>query len=424
MPKKRMRLTVLLAALTAVLASLAADASAAGNFVYEVHPGWKFAFAAPASTADFPTPSQCVSVYGFACYTAAEIRTAYNVPASATGAGQTIVIVDAYGSPTIQQDLATFDAIMGLPDPTLNIIYPGGKPTYNPLQSHGEADWAFETSLDVEWAHAIAPEATIDLVIAANNAGHVLNNAQQYAVDNHLGNVMSLSFGISEAAIRGNNGQMQQAHKVYQAAQAAGISVLASAGDAGGNNGYSIVNAGFPASDPLVTSVGGTNLFLADNGSYQSETVWNDSDPSLCPFGCSAGVFGATGGAPSILSGGAQTADVGYNASVYTAVMTYISFPGVSPGLYFTGGTSEGAPQWAGIVADAAQAAGHGLGFLNPALYGIAASPASYAADFHDVTVGQNGFYGPGESAGIGYDYPTGLGSPNVANLIADLAGS
>jgi subtilase family serine protease len=100
---------------------------------------------------------------------------------------------------------------------------------------------------------------------------------------------------------------------------------------------------------------------------------------------------------------------------VYTAVLTFISFPGVSPGFYFTGGTSEGAPSWAGIVADIDQAAGHSIGFMNPALY------AAPSTDFHDVTVGQNGFSGPGESAGPGYDMPTGLGTPKVANLIATL---
>ncbi len=315
-------------------------------------------------------------------------------------------------------DLATFDHEFGLPDPTLNIFYPGGSPTFNPQQHHEESSWAFETSLDVEWSHSIAPAATIDLVIAANNGGDVLNNAQQYAIDHHLGNVMSLSFGIPEGDLNGNNGnngQQNQAHQGYLAAKAAGITVLASAGDSGANNGLSFLNALYPASDPLVTGVGGTNLFLADNGTYEGETVWNDSDPTLCPFGCTAGIFGATGGAPSLLYPGRTTADVGYNASVYTGVLTFISFPGTASGFYFTGGTSEGAPQWAGIVADIDQASGHSLGFANPALF------AAPATDFHDVTVGQNGFGGPGEPAGPGYDMPTGRGTPDVAKLIATL---
>lgn len=415
--------------------------AAGGNgasIVYTANPPHQFAFASlPA--AGLPAPSVCAATYGFACYTPAEIRTAYDVPSAYSGAGQTIVIVDAYGSPTIRADLATFDAAFGLPDPTLNIIYPDGKPTFN--GGHGkvganQVGWAQETSLDVEWSHAIAPGATIDLVIAPTSYGDALNVAERYAVQNHLGNVMSMSFGAPEAAIKGagNNLQLQQADAIYQQAAQENISVFASAGDNGATNGYAQPNALFPASDPLVTSVGGTDLFMSDAGAYQSETVWNDANPALCPFGCTQGIFGATGGAPSAvfnapayqsaLTGQAMrsTADVSYNASVYTAVMVYLGFLGNQSGFYFFGGTSEGAPQWAAITALADQAAGHALGNLNPLLYAIAQNPATYAADFHDITVGDNGFSGPGFSASTGYDMPTGLGTPNVANLIGTLA--
>lgn len=411
-------LGVALAAAIAVVA--AAGAAADSTITYNVNPSYVYGFAAPSSTTAFPTPSACVAAYGFACYTPQEIRKAYNVPSTSTGAGQTIVVVDAYGSPTLLHDLHTFDTTMGLSDPTVNVIYPGGSPTYNPLQSHLETDWAFETSLDVEWSHAIAPQATIDVVVAANNYGNVLNAAVQYAVSNRLGNVISLSYGFPEGAASGNNGQVSQMNSILASARAAGMTVLVSSGDFGANNFYNFVNASYPASNPNVTSVGGTNLFLKDDGTYVSEDVWNDSDPSLCPFGCTAGIFGATGGAPSLFFPGRSTSDVGYNASVYTAVMTYISFAGVAPGFYFTGGTSEGAPQWAGIVAGADQAAGHSLGYLNDKLAAIASSKR-YGTDFHDVTVGQNGLFGPGESAGVGYDMPTGYGTPNVANLQKDL---
>ena len=409
----------------------------ASSIVYSANPPHQFAFA--KAPAGLPTPSQCVATFGLACYTPQEIHTAYDVPSNLTGLGQTIVIVDAYGSPTIRQDLATFDTVFGLPDPTLNIIYPDGKPAFN--GGHGkvgqnQVGWAEETSLDVEWSHAIAPAATIDLVIAPTSYGNALNVAEQYAVSNHLGNVMSMSFGAPEAAIAGggNNLQQQQADQIYRAAAAAGISVFASAGDNGASNGYAQANALFPASDPYVTSVGGTNLFMSDSGAYQGETVWNDSDPSLCPFGCSQGIFGATGGAPSSvftaptyqsdLTGQTMrsTADVAYNASVYTSVLVYLGFLGSNSGFYFFGGTSEGAPQWAAIAALADEAAGHPLGLLNPQLYQIAQNPTEYAADFHDVTVGQNGLNGPGFQATTGYDMPTGLGSPDVANLIQTLA--
>lgn len=416
------------------------------DIIYDVNPPHIPAGTAPNILPPFPPPSACEQPLGvgpgrgLACYTPALIRAGYNIPSTLDGKGQTIVIVDAFGSPTVRSDLHIFDQAMGLPDPTLNIFYPGGKPPpLGPSRLHNTLSWASETSLDVQWSHAIAPGATIDLVIAATNSGNVLNNAERFVVQNHLGNVMSMSFGSPEAAIRGlaNNTQLQQADAIYQAAAAAGITVFASTGDFGATNAglcrsCTVVNAQFPASDPLVTAVGGTNLFLSDTGVYQSEDVWNDSVPAQCPFGCTRGVFGATGGAPSrifaapayqqALSGNPArtTADVGYNASVYTGILVYLGFEN-PPQFFFFGGTSEGAPQWAALTALADEAAGHRLGLINPTLYAIGANPGKYAADFHDITSGNNDFFGPGFSAKAGYDLPTGLGTPNATNLINDL---
>lgn len=405
----------------------------ASTIVYQASPPNRFALAS-ASAGGLPDTAQCIASFGLACYTPAQIRRAYNVPATYAGQGQTIVIVDAFGSPSIQEDLKTFDQMFGLPNPTLNIIYPDGKPTFD--GSSNQIGWAEETTLDVTWSHAIAPAATIDLVVAPSNSGNALNNVEAYAVTNHLGNVMSMSFGAPEAAIagRGNNLQLSQAEAIYQKAAAQGMSVFASAGDSGATNGYATPNPLFPASSPFVTSVGGTDLFLNRQGAYKSETVWNDSDPSLCPFGCDYGVFGATGGAPSQVFAAPSyqsgvtgfsmrtTADVAYNASVYTSIWVYLSIPGVPSGWYFFGGTSEGSPQWAAIAALADEAAGHPLGQLNPALYAIYKNSKEYAQDFHNVTVGTNAMNGPGYSAGPGYNLPTGLGSPNVANLIQTLS--
>src|SRR5579875_2029178 len=210
------------AALMVAAAGLTAPAHAASPnaspIEYQVHPIAKFAVGS-VTPGDFPTPSACVAAFGLACYTPSEMRSAYDVPANLTGAGQTIVIVDAFGSPTIRQDLAAFDTLFGLPAPTLNIFYPEGKPTYDPHARHGlQVGWAEETSLDVEWSHAIAPAATIDLVVAPTPYGNALNNAEAFAVDHHLGQVMSMSFGAPEAAIagRGNNLQLLQAHRVYE----------------------------------------------------------------------------------------------------------------------------------------------------------------------------------------------------------------
>jgi subtilase family serine protease len=360
------------------------------------------------------------------------MRAAYNVPSSLNGSGQTIVIVDAFGSPTIQDDLKSFDAIMNLPDPALRVFYPQGQPAWF------DSGWAAETSLDVEWAHAIAPAAQIDLVIAPTNQSTDLHAALAYAVANHLGSVISMSFGEPEPSIPGgaHNELLQHADAVFQRAKADGITLIASTGDAGATNGAgATANAVFPASDPLVTSVGGTSLFISDTGKYGHETVWNDSEAGLCPFNCAFGTIPyATGGAPSAAfktpsyqhNLGAvatrEVADVSYNAGVYTAVLVYMSFNGPdNAGLYFTGGTSCGAPQWAGIVALANQAAGHPLGYINTRLYNIAKGPGYHLA-FHDITVGNDGLFGAAAQwAKPGYDMPTGLGSPNVANLIPAL---
>lgn len=424
-------------ALALGMVAVPATASAAtGNSTpieYQVHP---IAVPAAASLGDGGfVPSACVKAVGLACYTPDIFHTAYQIPwtisGKPAGTGESVAIIDAYGSPTVASDLATYDSTFGLPAANLNVYYPDGAPVYNPLQNHSETGWAEETSLDVQTVHAMAPGATINLIIASNNDGNSLNVAASYAVAHHLGDVMSMSFGAPEAAIAGggNNLQLQQANSVFQQATAAGIGLFASSGDSGASNGYSTPNALFPASDPLVTATGGTDLFASDKGAYQSEYTWNDADPSTCPFGCDYGVFGATGGAPSSVfpapayqagvSGYSTrtTSDVAFNASVYTATMIYLGFLGGSNnGFYFFGGTSEAAPSWAGITADLDQAAGRSLGQMDPLLYSLPSS------DFHDITIGNNADGGSGFSAGIGYDLPTGLGTPIVAKIASSVA--
>lgn len=402
------------------------------DFTYNVDPLVKpFKTGSAVRINAFPAPSQCVQIVGTACYTPALMRRAYNVPASANGAGQTIVIVEAFGSPTIETDIKAFDAAMGLPDPALNVLTPLGAVTPTSLL------WAEETSLDVEWAHAIAPDAAIDVVVAPDAKSGSLHAAEQYAITNHLGSVISMSFGALEPSIPGGarNRLLQHADSLYQQAKAAHITLIASTGDLGATNGKNAPpTPQFPASDPLVTSVSGTSLLMSDTGVYRRETVWNDSSASLCPLGCAFGTQqGATGGAPSALfktpafqqmlfhPATREVGDVSYNAGVYTSVLVYMGFLGAGSGFYTVGGTSAAAPQWAGIVALANQSAGHPLGFINQALYDIAKGPAYHLA-FHDITVGNNGLPGSAsEPAGPGYDMPTGLGSPNVANLIPAL---
>jgi subtilase family serine protease len=219
--------------------------------------------------------------YTLSCYDPAQIRNAYNVPSGLTGAGQTIIIVDAYGDPTIRDDLASFDALFDLPDPpSLTIITGSATQKAGP---HDASNWALETALDVEWAHAIAPGAAIVLAEAPSSSGNAINTLERKVVSRYPGAIVSQSFGIPEIAIIANNAQIRQAHRNYQAFAQQGTTVLASSGDLGATNGYSINNASFPSSDPYVLSVGGTQgdpypyglcpSFPSDTCSYVGETT-------------------------------------------------------------------------------------------------------------------------------------------------------
>jgi subtilase family serine protease len=190
-----------------------------------------------------------------------------------------------------------------------------------------------------------------------------------------------------------------------------------------------------PATDPLVTSVGGTELHadrycLASQGcnpaanpapgTYEGEVVWNEPD-----FGSGGGGFSVEFDEPSYqmgtIHGGKQRGqpDVSYNAAVLHGVLTYLNIPGIPAGFYLFGGTSAGSPQWAGILAIADQKAGYDLGFINTAMYHIGQSAPHYSASFLDVVSGNNSFFGvPGFSAGPGWDAATGLGSPSTAQLV------
>lgn len=368
------------------------------------------------------------------CYGPQQIRAAYDVPSNLTGAGRTIVIIDAFGSPTIVNDLQVFDSVFGLPNPTFNILNPYGA-VFDPTNPD-DVGWSSETSLDVEWAHAIAPGATIDLVLAKTDADSDILAAQQYVVDHDLGDVLSQSFGEGETCMLPSIRAAQ--HQAFEQAAAEGISVFASAGDEGSaqpdcnGDGNDFLSAATPASDPSVTGVGGTTL-NADyaTGAYQSESVWNDSGESP-DFGAGGGGFSTLNREPlyqilSQHSGARGVPDVSYDGDVYGGVLGVWSSSGLGADLVFIfGGTSAGSPQWAAITALADQAAGHRLGFLNPALYAIAAVPGLYRYAFHDVTTGNNLWDGSGittgYSAGPRWDAASGLGSPDAAHLIQLLA--
>jgi subtilase family serine protease len=373
------------------------------------------------------TPAECLAQSGgaFACQDPASIHRAYDIPTSVDGApagtGQTIVIVDAFGSPTVADDLAAFDSAFNLPaPPSFKVIHPQGKPTWTGTDN--QVGWAEETSLDVQWAHAVAPGANIVLAVAVTNYGSALNNAVRYAVQHHLGNIISMSYGEPESMVHGNSTQQRQSHAIFTEAVRAGITPIASSGDDGSDNNAGYANFSYPANDPLVTAVGGTDLWAGSGLTDQRETTWGDYDPSTCLTGCPFGPLGATGGAPSLATS-KQGSDVSYNAGVYTGVLTYLGFlGGEDNGFYYFGGTSAGTPQWAGIVAMVNQArahAGHGpVGNLRDHLPTLATAGA-----FFDVARGSNETptFPAGFSASTGKDAPTGYGSPDAAKVIATL---
>jgi subtilase family serine protease len=352
-----------------------------------------------------------------------------------TGKGSTIVIIDAFQSPTIQHDLNLFDKTFGLHTPTLHIIAPDGLTPFNPKDSN-QVNWSFEISLDVEWSHAIAPDATIDLVLARSNMDTDLLSVTKYAVDHNLGDVISQSFSEAEQCV--DPALAAQEHTVYQKAASMGITIFASSGDWGAAqftcNGSSFIKSvGWPASDPLVTGVGGTHLNAnLQTGRYQSETAWNDS------FGASGGGFSMIYTRPSYQSIVHNTQrgvpDLAFDADVNGGVLTVWSEgPGGANAFYIAGGTSVGSPSMAGEIALVNQAFGHRLGNINVALYLSLGVPSEYFTSFNDIETGTNTFTGAGSNgktvtvvgykANKGWDAVTGLGTLILGNTFFGIPG-
>ena len=321
-------------------------------------------------------------------YSPAQIRHAYGFDQiTGSGTGQTIAIVDAYGSPTLASDLAVFCNTFGLPQATLNIYYPQGTPA-------SDSGWALETSLDVQWAHAIAPGATLAVVVAKSASLSDLLSAVDYAVNTVGAKQVSMSWGAGE--FRSETRNDSHFNKT-------GVAFFAASGD----NGSGVL---WPGASPYVVSVGGTTLNLDNTGIVTSETAWSGSGGGVSVYESK----------PSYQTGWQSTSkrtvpDVAYNADPYTGYPVYISNYNGSSGWITVGGTSAGAPQWAAQQALVNASRSTSLGNVVAAIYSVAG--VAYAADFFDITSGSNGGY----SAKTGYDYVTGLGSTNSPNLIPAL---
>jgi subtilase family serine protease len=441
-------------------ASVAVTAASTAAHVSSVHPVPNVG-SPILKTGQFPAPqtiAQCQANFGINCYTPVQYRVAYDLNPlysgaatgrSITGAGETIVIVDSYGSPTIAADLHTFDTQFGFPDPVLQIDHFGTIPPFDPT-NETEVGWAEETTLDVEYAHSIAPGAKIILAETpvAETEG-VTGFSQMMAAEDSLINsgqadVISQSFGATENTFpgfsSGNYSSLLDLRYAYKAAYAHHVTVLAAAGDTGATNDesdgatlYPYRVTEWPATDPLVTAVGGTQLDLDQAGKkIEPDVVWNDGYGAgsggtsavfprpLYQIGVS-GVVGKSRGIPDI----SMTAAVNGGAWVYMS-FAGIETPGVSdPGWYIFGGTSEATPIFSGIVALADQQAGHRLGLINPALYllGAAQKARLPGTGIVSVTSGNNTFGGvTGYNATAGYNLATGWGTIDAAKFVAALA--
>jgi subtilase family serine protease len=406
---------------------------------------------------------------GGLCYLPQDLQEAYDFPTgdgAPTGAGQTILVVTAYGAPFMQELLQVFDAVLGIPDPPSFELYTQQVPVPGTQGSGATFHWQVETALDVEWAHAMAPGAKIVLAVARTDDTADVTQVIREALPRYPGAIVSQSFGADESGVASDPTLPSTLGPLYFQAVKSGGTVLAASGDFGASNGTELEGiepsamAAYPASDPLVLSVGGTMGYPAADSlwtphGYGGEQVWNE---------IFNGMPGATGGAPSTIFDAPPwqrnflrthdrlEPDVAYNAAANGGVLVAIACaPNPADGFLTydpatcnpfapltnsVGGTSAGAPQWAAIIALANDLRTRGthrrpVGLVAPMLYDIAKDRRAYARDFHDITVGNNALNlapfggGPsafGFSATPGYDLATGLGTPDVSNLIRDLA--
>jgi len=378
------------------------------------------------------------------CLALHALRTAYGIDSliekGFTGKGQTIIDITSFDSPTLQQDLKVFDQTFHLPPVDLQVISPIKEPEADPHQD--KETWAEVTVQEVEVLHAIAPGAKIIVLespVAETEGTFGLPQFRkllQYAIDNKLGNIVSLRWNASEATLQDTPGQqeLQKWNDLFQQGTTKDhVTYFATSSSTGSTNltvdGQHFVTVGdqhfmnvpttcFPADSPWVTSVGGTNLLLTKAGSTLVETGW----------GASGGGFSQFSQMPSyqkLLPAAVQQQfnnqrgipDVSADEDAVTGLANYVK------GQWGQAGGNSGTPIWAGLQAIANQIAGHPLGFINPGLYKLATA-ASYQQDFHDITQGDNTNVQAGVKgylAAAGWDPVTGLGTPNAEKLIPDL---
>jgi subtilase family serine protease len=445
-----------------VVAAFALAGAAAAGAAYEAPDTTNDASGA---TSACTTPAPTWHYAWYHCYTPSQIASAYGVSSihsqGVLGQGQTIVLVDAYGSPTAASDLQFFHDTFypSLPNPSFEQIAPDG-----PARTSGDpAGGAGPAALDIEWSYAIAPRAHIVLVAlppAELDSVQGLPNAFK-AISNEIdatpaGTVFSLSFGVAE------HQQLEQLDAVFQKGLVKGDTFFAPSGDSGSRS------VDWPASSPDVTAVGGTQLQygwtwnpasdIPANPSYFAyasggdfNAVWNESWLQAASGGGPSTIYARpswqSGVATVIGSNARGLPDVAWNAAVNGGVLVYTTaFPQYQrPGWHVYGGTSAASPQVAALTALAAQerAAAHKapLGNIDALLYahpkwfvdvtpvtggtaqsGQLVSNREWDSNGDDLAVTPDAV--PGWPTLRGYDMTTGLGTPNASAYVAGLAGS
>jgi len=315
------------------------------------------------------------------------IKKIYNLPQ--TGGSGTIAIIGAYDDKNIEKDLGVFNKQFNLAECT---TANGCFEKHLMAASQSNSGWSLETSLDVEWAHAIAPQAKILLVEAKTPSGQNLINAIDYAHKRADVVAVTMSWGGGEFPEETQmDSHFTSDHQ---------ISFFASSGDNG-------TGASWPAASPNVVSVGGTSLSLAGDGSLKKETAWSGSGGGVSAYESEPDYQKTY--SISKAKGYRAIPDVAYDADPASGFSVYRTTGKSKNGWYTLGGTSAGAPQWAAIHA-------LGLSANSSNLYTDKASDKN-SSYFRDITSGQNGDCGYFCTARKHYDYVTGLGSPLTVNF-------
>ncbi len=341
------------------------------------------------------------------------LRAIYNLPltknlvAGVNGGSGTIAIVDAYDYPTATADFNKFSAEFGLPlashdvcggaHPCFRVVYASGtKPASN-------CDWNMEAALDIEWAHAMAPYAQIVLVEAANNTFQAMVDAVNVAASEVTCGKASCSgetSGLGEVSMSWGGSEFSTETSYDSFFKKSGVVYVASAGDTGGHVTY-------PSSSPDVVAAGGSTLNFTHTGSdytFVSETAWSDGGGGKSVhetrpvYQNGIAMVGAARGVP----------DLSFDANPDSGVIIYDGDAcGGLADWFNIGGTSVAAPSLAGVINSAARFYASSALELET-IYSIYNTKSKYDVDYRDVTSGKAGSY----SAGAGWDFATGVGSP------------